>query len=297
MGNSSDIQPQVGPGQAFSFVDAPRGVDELSRWEREIETCGRDDFERRLALLERLFGAEACRELGFYRLPEDFLLSVVVPVFNEAATIATVIDRVRSCGVPCEIILVDDGSTDGTREILERRRDEPDLRIVFHERNRGKGGAIKTGLTHVTGAAVVIQDADLEYDPREFRRLAQPIVEGHADVVYGSRFSSKDRPVRGYWHQLMNQMITFLSNLRTNLSLSDVETCYKMVRRELIEEIAPTLREERFGIEIELTARLAKTPGVRFFERPIRYAGRSYSQGKKITWRDGVAALWCILRY
>ena len=301
MANHSETEPQVGSAQPFSYFDPAPGPDELSRWAREIEELdprGRGELEeRRLAVLERLLGREACRELGFYRLPADFVLSVVIPVFNEASTIETVLGRVRACGVPCEVVLVDDGSTDGTREILDRHRSEPDLRIVFHPHNRGKGGAIKTALAHVTGAAVVIQDADLEYDPREFRRLAQPIVEGQADVVYGSRFSGKDRPARGYWHQLMNQTITFLSNLRTNLSLSDVETCYKMVRRELIQEVAPTLREERFGIEIELTAKLAKKPGVRFFERPIRYAGRSYSQGKKITWRDGVAALWCILRY
>jgi glycosyltransferase involved in cell wall biosynthesis len=298
MGNHSDTSSRADP--AFSHGDSPLGP-ELSQWAARIEElepyeAGPVD-ERRLELLEQLLGPETCRELGFYRLPEGFLLSVVIPVFNEAATIEAVIERVRGCGLPCEIVLVDDGSTDGTREILDRHREAPDLRIIFHEHNRGKGGAVRTALSHVTGGAVVIQDADLEYDPREFRRLVQPIIDGRADVVYGSRFSGKDRPARGYWHQLMNQTITFLSNLRTNLSLSDVETCYKMIRREVIQEIAPTLRENRFGIEIELTAKLARKPGVRFFERPIRYAGRSYSQGKKITWRDGVAALWCILRY
>jgi glycosyltransferase involved in cell wall biosynthesis len=301
MVNDSRIESQVGPASEVSFTNAALGPDAFARWEGEIANlgpshCGEFD-ERRLAILERLLGPDACRELGFYRLPDEFVLSVVIPVFNEAATIETVIERVRNCGVPCQVILVDDGSTDGTRDILDCHRGEPDLTIIFHNHNRGKGGAIRTGLEQVTGAAVVIQDADLEYDPTEFRRLAQPIVEGRADVVYGSRFSGKDRPARGYWHQLMNQTITFLSNLRTNLSLTDVETCYKMIRREVIQEIAPQLREERFGIEIELTARLARKPGVRFFERPIRYAGRSYSQGKKITWRDGVAALWCILRY
>jgi hypothetical protein len=300
MANHSEIEPQTTAFHPF-VADVAFGPDDLRRWAREMEELDpqeRVDIEKqRLGVLERLLGIDVCRELGFFRLPEDFLLSVVIPVFNEAATIEAVIERVRACSVPCEIVLVDDGSTDGTRDILDRHRGERDLKIIFHERNRGKGGAIKTGLEHVTGAAVVIQDADLEYDPQEFRRLAQPIVEDQADVVYGSRFSGKDRPARGYWHQLMNQSITFLSNLRTNLSLTDVETCYKMIRRELIQEIAPTLREERFGIEIELTAKLARKPGVRFFERPISYAGRSYSQGKKITWRDGVAALWCILRY
>jgi glycosyltransferase involved in cell wall biosynthesis len=299
MGNPIDPGPQTQPAEFF--LDPPPGLGEFARWVQQVEDPNPRERsqleEQRLDWLERMLGKEACRELGFYRLPKDFTLSVIIPVFNEASTIETVIERVRNCGLPCEVVLVDDGSTDGTREILNQRRDAPDLRIIFHDHNRGKGGAIRTALAHVTGAAVVIQDADLEYDPREFRRLAQPIVEGVADVVYGSRFSGNDRPARGYWHQLMNQTITFLSNLRTNLSLSDVETCYKMFRRELIQEIAPTLREERFGIEIELTAKLARKPGVRFFERPIRYAGRTYSQGKKITWRDGIAALWCILRY
>jgi glycosyltransferase involved in cell wall biosynthesis len=252
---------------------------------------------QRLAYLERWFGPELARELGFFRLPEDFLLSVVIPVYNEAQTVTQVIERVRGAGIPCEIILVDDSSTDGTRDILKQLGTAADLRVVLHERNQGKGAALQTGFRHVRGTVVVIQDADLEYDPKEFRRLVQPILENRADVVYGSRFSSRDRPVRGYWHQLVNQSLTFLSNLRTNLALTDVETCYKVVRRELIEQVAPLLREKRFGIEIELTHRLARLPGVRFYERPIRYAGRSYSQGKKITWRDGLAALWCILRY
>jgi glycosyltransferase involved in cell wall biosynthesis len=300
MANHSQVE-SASPDETADSLSATFGPDDLRRLARETEELDSQDQrevdEGRLGILERLLGSDACRELGFYRMPDDFLLSVVIPVFNEAATIETVIARVRGCGVPCQIVLVDDGSTDGTRDILDRHRGAPDLKIIFHDRNCGKGGAVRTALTHATGAAVVIQDADLEYDPQEFRRLAQPIVEGQADVVYGSRFSGNDRPARGYWHQLMNQTITFLSNLRTNLSLTDVETCYKMIRRELIQEIAPTLREERFGIEIELTAKLARKPGVRFFERPIRYAGRTYSQGKKITWRDGVAALWCILRY
>ncbi len=282
-------------------MDIDLGREELMRLLADLETL--DDlppdevYNRRLIWLERLVGPDICRELGFFRLPADFLLSVVIPVYNEAPTLEKVIQRVRSCGVPCEIILVDDGSTDGTRDILDKLRGAPDLRIIFHDRNQGKGAALRTGFLHVTGDVVVIQDADLEYDPAEFRRLVQPILEDRADVVYGSRFSSNDRPVSGYWHQLVNQTLTFLSNLRTNLALTDVETCYKMIRRELIQQIAPQLREQRFGIEIELTARLARIPGVRFFERPIRYAGRTYAQGKKITWRDGVSALRCIVRY
>jgi glycosyltransferase involved in cell wall biosynthesis len=286
--------------QRMTAIDMDQRREEFPQLVNALETldaAGDDACENRIAWVERLLGSETARELGFFQLPAGFLLSVVIPVFNEAKTIEQVIERVRACGVPCEIILVDDGSRDGTRDLLDRLRDAADLRIVFHDHNQGKGAAIRTGFQHVSGDVVVIQDADLEYDPREFRRLIQPLVESRADVVYGSRFSNNDRPVRGYWHQLMNQTITFLSNLRTNLSLSDVETCYKLFRRELIQDLAPQLRENRFGIEIELTHRLARTPGVRFFERPISYAGRSYSQGKKITWRDGVAALWCILRY
>ncbi|MBW3600122.1 MAG: glycosyltransferase family 2 protein [Planctomycetes bacterium] len=285
----------------YEAADAARWREEFLRLAEEAEppeaATPHETRNRRVAWLERLLGAEICRDWGLFRLPSDFLLSVVIPVYNEAKTIERVIERVRDCGVPCEIVLVDDASTDGAREVLMRLSGAPDLRVVLHERNQGKGAAIRTGFQHVRGDVVVIQDADLEYDPREFRRLAQPIIEDRADVVYGSRFSNTDRPVSGFWHQRMNQFITFLSNLRTDLPLTDVETCYKMFRRELIDKVAPTLRENRFGIEIELTAKLARRPGVRFYERPISYAGRSYSQGKKITWRDGLWALWCILRY
>jgi glycosyltransferase involved in cell wall biosynthesis len=171
------------------------------------------------------------------------------------------------------------------------------LRIVFHERNQGKGAAVRTGLLQATGQVVVIQDADLEYDPREFSKLLEPLLEGRADIVYGSRFLAGDRTVSPAWHRHGNGFLTRLSNLRTRLKLTDVETCYKMFRRELIQPIAATLREKGFGIELEITAKCARLPGVRFLELPISYARRSYAEGKKIGMKDGFWALWCIARY
>lgn len=272
----------------------------LLQW--TAENRAGDETIDRIELLEGLLGAEICRKLGIYRIPSDFLLSVVVPVYNEVRTLTKVIERIRAVGIPCEIVCVDDGSSDGTRELLPRLASEAEqrgekLKVVLHERNQGKGAALKTGFLNVSGNVVVIQDADMEYDPQDFRLLLQPILAGQADVVYGSRFSHDDGPVLHYWHALGNKMITRLANWRWGLRFSDVETCYKMVRRELLEEIAPTLRERRFGIELELTAKLIRRPGVRFFERPIRYAGRSYAEGKKIGWRDGVSAMRCILTY
>jgi len=172
-----------------------------------------------------------------------------------------------------------------------------DLRIVFHEKNQGKGGAIKTGFLASTGDVVIIQDADLEYDPADYRSLLQPIMDGHADVVYGSRFSHIDGPVHHYWHRWGNQFITRLSNWKSGWALTDVETCYKMIRRELVQQIAPQLNERGFGIELELTHKLARMSGVRFYERPVSYVGRSWAEGKKIGIKDGLWALWCILRY
>jgi glycosyltransferase involved in cell wall biosynthesis len=218
-------------------------------------------------------------------------------VYNEAQTIEQVIARVRATELPLEIILVDDGSTDGTRDVLERVAHDQDCRVILHDVNQGKGAAVKSGLAAAQGNVVVIQDADMEYDPRDLRLLLQPIVENEADVVYGSRFIHNDRPVSPLWHQGANQLITFCAQLVSGYRFTDVETCYKMFRRELLQDIVPTLREKRFGIEIELTFKLVRQPGVRFFERPIRYARRSYAEGKKIGWRDGCAALWCILRY
>jgi glycosyltransferase involved in cell wall biosynthesis len=256
----------------------------------------------RVEIIERLLGADLCRKLGIFPLPGGFKLSVVMPVYNEIRTLAKVIERVRSTRLPLEIVIVDDGSRDGSREYLAELHDSgnernADLKILFHDKNQGKGGAIKTGILACTGDVVIIQDADLEYDPHDYRSLLQPIVEGEADVVYGSRFSHIDGPVHHYWHRWGNQLITRLSNWKSGRALTDVETCYKMVRRELVQQIAPNLKERGFGIELELTFRLARVPGVRFYERPVSYVGRSWAEGKKIGIKDGLWALWCILRY
>ncbi len=256
-----------------------------------------DEARQRVHRLEKLLGRNLCRQLGIYRLPEGFRLSVVVPVFNEVDTVAEVVRRVRQSGIPCEIILVDDGSTDGTREVLARLAEDDDVRVIYHTTNRGKGAALRSGFAVATGDAVIVQDADLEYDPSEYARLLQPIVEGQADVVFGSRFSGDSQRVLYFWHYVGNRLLTLLSNALTNLNLTDMETCYKVFRREVIQQIAPTLRENRFGIEPEITAKVASLPGIRIYERPIRYFGRTYAQGKKITWKDGVRALWCIVRY
>jgi glycosyltransferase involved in cell wall biosynthesis len=223
-------------------------------------------------------------------------------VFNEATTIERVVARVRDAEPNAQIVVVDDGSSDGTGEVLERIQQQHadsqgKLTVVRHEVNRGKGAALRTGFAHVTGDVVVIQDADMEYDPREFRLLMQPIVEGTADVVYGSRFAHGQQPNSPWWHRAANGLITRLSNVRTGLRFSDVETCYKVFRRELIDRLLGDLREDRFGIELEVTAKLARMKDVRFCERPISYAHRSYAEGKKIGWRDGISALRCILRY
>ncbi len=255
----------------------------------------------RAAILERVLGAELCRRLGIVRLPDAFKLSIVMPVYNEIRTLSKVIERLRATHLPLEIVIIDDGSRDGSREYLaglsERTAENADLKIVFHERNQGKGGAVKTGLLASSGDVVVIQDADLEYDPSDLWSLLQPIAEDQADVVYGSRFSHIDGPVHHYWHRWGNQFITRLSNWKSGWALTDVETCYKMMRRELAQKIAPTLVERGFGIEIELTFKLARQSGVRFFERPVSYVGRSWAEGKKIGLKDGLWALWCILRY
>jgi GT2 family glycosyltransferase len=230
-------------------------------------------------------------------LPQDFRLSVVIPILNERATLARVIQRIRATKIPCEIILVDDGSTDGSRELIESLRSEPDIRVGVHATNRGKGAAVRTGFELASGQAVVVQDADLEYDPRDFWSMLAPILANEADVVFGSRFASP-RGVRSpLWHRAANRLLTAAANLATGLSMTDLETCYKMMRRDVLQRVVPELQEKGFGIEPELAARLARLPGVRFREVPISYQGRTYAAGKKIRARDGVWALWCILRY
>ena len=220
-------------------------------------------------------------------------LSVVIPVYNERTTIEAILQRVLEAPYEKELLVVDDGSTDGTREFL-RTYQHPAVRIFFHEENRGKGAAIRTAIDHAALDVVVIQDADLEYDPAEYDRLVEPIERGVADAVYGSRFLGGPHRVLFYWHYVGNKLLTTLSNMLTNLNLTDMETCYKAFRREVIQSIP--LRSNRFGFEPEVTAKLARRR-VRIFETPISYYGRTYAEGKKITWRDGLNAVWCIVRY
>lgn len=225
-------------------------------------------------------------------------LSIVIPVYNEAATIAQIVDLVKSVdiGMDKEVLLVDDCSRDGTREVLEKMgREQSDLKVLFHDVNRGKGAALRTGFAAATGDLVLIQDADLEYDPHEYPRLLKPILDNRADVVFGSRFlGGGAHRVVFYWHYLGNKFLTTLSNMTTNLNLTDMEVCYKVFRREVIQSIP--LKENRFGFEVEITAKVARRK-LRVYEVPISYYGRDYSEGKKIGWKDGFSALRCIVRY
>jgi glycosyltransferase involved in cell wall biosynthesis len=218
-------------------------------------------------------------------------LSVVIPVYNEASTIREVLDRVGGVPIDKEIIVVDDGSTDGTRDRL-RERHEEGVRVILHDRNRGKGAALRTAFGHVTGDIVVVQDADLEYNPSEYPRLLKPILDGEADVVYGSRFGGETHRVLFFWHYVGNRFLTFLSNMFTNLNLSDMETCYKVFRSDLLTRLR--FRSDRFGFEPEFTAKVARL-GCRIYEVPISYHGRDYEAGKKITWSDGITAIGCIV--
>lgn len=221
-------------------------------------------------------------------------LSVLVPVYNEAATVRKAIERVRSLPANLEIVVVDDGSVDGTCQILEALRAQGVIdTLIFHEQNRGKGAAVHTAIQAATGDIIVIQDADLEYDPHDLPRLMEPILDGRADAVFGSRFLGSPHRVLYFWHRVGNGVLTLLSNMLTNLNLTDMETCYKMVRADLMKSLP--LRTKRFGIEPELTARLAQA-GARIYEVPISYSGRTYAEGKKINWKDGVAAFWHIIR-
>lgn len=241
-------------------------------------------------------------------------LSVVMPVYNERATIERILERVQAAEIDKEIIVVDDGSTDGTREFLQALAraaaahnpgvmelpqtrsllHTDNIRIFFSEKNRGKGAALRRGFQEARGEIVLVQDADLEYDPQEYRQLILPIEQGVADVVFGTRFQGGSHRVLFFWHYIGNRFLTTLSNMFTNLNLSDVWTCYKVFRKEVLQGIK--LREDRFGFEPEVTAKVAKQ-GWRVYEVPISYYGRTYAEGKKITWRDGFRALWCIARY
>jgi len=225
----------------------------------------------------------------------DIVLTVVVPAYNEGATVEQVIQQLRNLSLALEVIAVDDGSSDDTGTILDILERQGLVQRVIHQpANRGKGAAIRAAVAAATGHVIVVQDADLEYDPQELPRLVDPIRLGKADAVYGSRFQSGPRRVLYFWHSLGNRLLTLLSNMLTDLNLTDVETCYKMVRADLLKSLP--LTSNRFGFEVELTARLAQARA-RIWEIPITYSGRTYAEGKKIDWRDGVAALWHILRF
>ena len=224
-------------------------------------------------------------------------LSILIPVFNEVGTVEEIVRRVRAAdsrGLEKEIIIVDDASTDGTGDVLKKLQPNADVKVFAHPYNRGKGAALRTALQHASGDIVLIQDADLEYDPGDYPKLLQPILEGRADVVYGSRFAGGTHRVLLFWHYTANRFLTLLSDMLCNLNLTDMETCYKVFRRQCVEGLK--LTSERFGIEPELTAKLARRR-YRFYETGINYAGRDYTEGKKIGWKDGLAALWFIFRY
>jgi glycosyltransferase involved in cell wall biosynthesis len=275
------MQPSRDPGQ--SNID--------SRIERLLNSP-----PERLQFLQGLLGAAACRQLGIYPVPEGFKLSVVIPVYNEKQWISELVSRVQAVPIPKEIIIVDDCSTDGTRDILRELAGD-NVHVFFQEHNQGKGAALRDGFRHAMGDVVIVQDADLEYDPAEYPRLIQPIIENRADVVYGSRFIGESHRVLYFWHYVANKMLTSMSNFFTNLNLTDMETCYKVFRREVLTGLK--LKSNRFGFEPEITAKIAKKrePAWRVYEIPISYSGRTYEEGKKIGLKDAFNALYCVIRY
>ncbi len=230
-------------------------------------------------------------------------LSIIIPVYNEEKTITLILNRIKKVemmhGIAKELILVNDCSQDESESVIkEYQKSNPDLEIAYykHEKNQGKGAALHTGIKHATGDLVIIQDADLEYDPEEYNHLVRPILDGFADVVYGSRFKGNNpHRVLFFWHSIGNAWLTFFSNMFTNLNLTDMETCYKMFKRDIIQGL--TLKEKRFGFEPEVTAKVSRVPDVRIYEVGISYYGRTYKEGKKINWKDGFRAIYCVLKY
>lgn len=221
-------------------------------------------------------------------------LSIVIPVYNEKNTLNSLLTRVEAVDYEKEIVLVDDCSTDGTREIVESYKNKKEYTVVMHQYNRGKGAALRTGFAEASGDIIIIQDADLEYDPKDYGKLLEPILDGRADVVYGSRFLGGPHRVLFFWHYVGNMALTLLSNVMTNLNLTDMETCYKVFSRQVLDSI--DLKCNRFGFEPEFTSKVAKQK-FRIYEVPISYSGRDYAEGKKIGWKDGVAAIWFIIRF
>jgi glycosyltransferase involved in cell wall biosynthesis len=261
------------------------------------ESIRRFSPKERLDLLHALLGEGACRQIGIYAYPPGFKLSVVIPVFNEERWIRELVQRVRAVPIPKELVIVDDCSTDGTRAILKELGQLEDVHVYLQEVNQGKGAALRDGFRRATGDVVVVQDADLEYDPAEYPKLIQPILEDKADVVFGSRFIGDSHRVLYYWHSVANHGLTTLSNMFTNLNLTDMETCYKVFRREVLQDIH--LRSNRFGFEPEITAKVARgrKRTWRIYEVPISYSGRTYEEGKKIGLKDAFNALYCIIRF
>ena len=221
-------------------------------------------------------------------------LSIVIPVYNEKDTLETLLTRVEAVDYEKEIVLVDDFSTDGTREMVEKCKDKKGYTVFMHPHNQGKGAALRTGFAQASGDIIIIQDADLEYDPKDYGKLLEPILDGRADVVYGSRFLGGPHRVLFFWHYLGNMALTLMSNIMTNLNLTDMETCYKVFTRQVLDSI--DLKCNRFGFEPEFTSKVAKQ-NFRIYEVPISYSGRDYAEGKKIGWKDGVAAIWFIIRF
>lgn len=265
-----------------------------------LESLAAAPHNERVSVLEKLLGRAACRQIGLYPFPPGWKLSVVIPVYNEERWLDGLVKRVQAVDMPKELILVNDRSTDGTPAILDRIAKEYDNVRVFHQpKNMGKGAALREGFKHCTGDAVIVQDADWEYDPAEYPKLVQPILDGQADVVFGSRFIGEKHRVLYFWHSLANHGLTLLSNIFTDLNLTDMETCYKVFRREVIQSL--DLKSDRFGFEPEVTAKVARKVKGQFkwrvFEVPISYSGRTYAEGKKIGLKDAFNALWCIIRF